>query len=412
VCSVDSDETEKDVANKITMWTEMGCGVGVNLSKWINNYSIKNPSAFKLILDSIGQSQQKLWERGIKRTATMVNIDFPVDEISIQSLRISETDYLKHLNIAVNITDDEMEKCQILGSVENKKILDLCKSIWSCGNPGILFIDRINFDHPFNLERLETCNPCAEQFLMPNEVCCLGSISVDKFIKENRFCENEFKVCVRESVRFLDTVIDSSEFPSVESSKISKNRRRIGLGIMGLASMLDKLEIEYSSNENILLSQYLSKLLKNESIEASRNLSLEYCNFPDIHFSTLRERRNSYLNSIAPTGAISMIFNVSNGIDPIYANTIIKDNTKIVLRNNANLQLETTLDIEYQKQIDVLSIWQENIDGGISKTIIVKEDTSIHDIYEVIIYSWKKKCKGISVFRQNSRDNAFKISHI
>jgi ribonucleoside-diphosphate reductase alpha chain len=247
---------------------------------------------------------------------------------------------------------------------------------------------------------------------MPNEVCCLGSISVDKFIKENRFCENEFKVCVRESVRFLDTVIDSSEFPSVESSKISKNRRRIGLGIMGLASMLDKLEIEYSSNENILLSQYLSKLLKNESIEASRNLSLEYCNFPDIHFSTLRERRNSYLNSIAPTGAISMIFNVSNGIDPIYANTIIKDNTKIVLRNNANLQLETTLDIEYQKQIDVLSIWQENIDGGISKTIIVKEDTSIHDIYEVIIYSWKKKCKGISVFRQNSRDNAFKISHI
>ena len=230
------------------------------------------------------------------------------------------------------------------------------------------------------------------------------------FVVEGKIDFQRLNNCVTESIVFLDNVIDASSFPCFESKTLALNRRRIGLGIMGLDTMFEKLGVDYSSKEAIDLCLEISKLFKEFSISSSEELAKKSMSFPDFNKSSLKQpRRNSYLNSIAPTGAISMIFQNSSGIEPTFANKIVKGDIIVSLRRQGN-NTKTVYEVSPESQIDVLSIWQGNIDGGISKTLNLTEDKTYNHIFAAVILAWIKGCKGLSIFRHNSRKSSFTIS--
>lgn len=410
VTSIDADETEGEISKRITRWTELGSGVGINVSEWVRNRANKKTNYLKIISEAICKSQQTLWDKGITRTATMVNVDFNIDGISDLSLDISRKEELRHINLGILLSNSILEKAQIKDSPENKKLKNICNTIWKCGNPGLIFIDNVNKFHPFKNENINACNSCAEQFLLPNEGCCLGSINLSKFIYNKGIDFERLQDCIKESIVFLDLIIDASSFPCHDSKLHALNRRRIGLGIMGLGTMLEKLNFDYNSKEAINLCDEISKFFKDHSINTTEELAKQKGAFPDFNKSTLPTlRRNSYLNSIAPTGAISMLFQNSSGIEPVFANKIIKGNIEINLRSSAT-NIRTAYDIDINSQIEMLATWQNNIDGGISKTLNISEDKEVDHIFKAIIQAWRKGCKGLSIYRNNSRKNAFSIT--
>ncbi len=403
VAAPEPDESLQDLSRRITSWTRKGCGVGLN----VTSLTRRRPNtSLSEVIESIGRSQQCLWDEGIRRTATMVNIDFGVAHIAEASRMISAASVLRHLNIAVMLPDLVLTAAaRPEGSRERAELQRLADAVWTCGNPGFVFVDRVNRDHPFVDETIHACNSCAEQFLLPNEGAPLGSINLAAFVDSGTFDFRSLGEVTKTSVRFLNDVIDATSFPSAEAQTICERRRRIGLGVMGYDTALHSLGIPYGSDDAIALTREIGIHLANQASGESRTLGSVHGSFSDVAASShAAPRRNSNLLSIAPTGGISSLLGVSSGIEPLFGAHLRKEEATVVM-NLANSSREAVPpeSIHWRSHLRTLVAWQDRIDGGISKTINVPETTSKSTILEIILEGWRLGAKSVSIFRKGCR---------
>ncbi|MBW6514470.1 MAG: vitamin B12-dependent ribonucleotide reductase [Candidatus Syntrophosphaera sp.] len=335
------------------------------------------------------------------------------------------------------------------------------------GEPGIVFLDKINAANPTpHIGRIESTNPCGEQPLLPNEACNLGSINLALLIKDGDVDWEKLREIVRLSVDFLDDVIDCSKFPLPQIDEMVKANRKIGLGVMGWADLLYQLELPYTSDEAVALAGELMEFIDFEAKQRSLELAADkgsFPNFPGSIYATMSlERqplkqdwqklikdiknsgiRNSTLTTIAPTGTISMILDTSGGIEPQFSLVYIKnvmDGEKLLYVNHwfqkaleregllsqellekvsqsgtvADLEevpehikqvFQTAHDISPEWHIRMQSAFQKYTDNAVSKTINFPHDATLEDIQIAYEMAYQLGCKGITVYRDGSREN-------
>ncbi|MEJ2700607.1 MAG: adenosylcobalamin-dependent ribonucleoside-diphosphate reductase, partial [Desulfuromonadales bacterium] len=256
---------------------------------------------------------------------------------------------LNNFNISVAVTDEFMEAVQrdetysLIDPRENKKVDELnarevyqalVRQAWENGDPGIIFLDRINRDNPTpELGEIESTNPCGEQPLLPMEACNLGSINLAKFVIESDEEPAVDYEALREtvwlSVRFLDDTIDMSKYPLKEIECMVRGNRKIGLGVMGFADMLYQLRVPYNSERALELAEEVMAFIQKESHEASKYLAAQRSTFENFEKSIFKDRkdcvyRNATTTTIAPTGTLSIIAGCSSGIEPLFALSFVR----------------------------------------------------------------------------------------
>jgi len=373
---------------------------------------------------------------------------------------------ITNFNISIAITEDFMNKViedqeyplidphtkKETSRLRAKEVFELIvDKAWKNGEPGIVFIDRINKDNPTpSLGEIESTNPCGEQPLLPFESCNLGSINLSKVICGNGKKDvdwDKLKRLVHLGVHFLDNVIDMNKFPLDEIKEMTRTNRKIGLGVMGWADLLIQLGISYNSDEAVDLAEKIMSFIDAEAKRRSENLAEIRGAFPSYNDSRLAEdnsspRRNATLTTIAPTGTISIISNVSSGIEPLFAISYyrnVMDNDKLVEVNplfediakqegfySRKLMEEiaekgSLKDIEevpekYKKIFvtshDIAPLWhirmqatfQKYTDNAVSKTVNFHHEASREDVREVYMLAYKLGCKGVTIYRDKSRE--------
>jgi len=377
---------------------------------------------------------------------------------------------ITNFNISVAATDTFMEALsrgeeydlvnphtrKVVGRLSAKEVFDrMVSAAWRTGDPGMVFIDRINAS-PANptpdLGQVEATNPCGEQPLLPNEACNLGSLNVSKFARRGDDGElsldwDEMERVVRLAVRFLDDVIEMNPYPLPEIDETVKSNRRIGLGIMGWADLLFIMGIPYDSQEAIDLAERLMSFVKEKSHDQCAKLAEERGPFPNWSksiYKDVRPMRNSTVTTIAPTGTISMIAGCSSGIEPIFAlafqhrvkqpdgervltfvnetfEAIAKDRgfysdalkEEIARRGslhgipglpeNAANVFKTSHDIPFEWHVRHQAAFQRYTDNGVSKTINLRNDASEEDVASAYRLAWELGCLGITVFRDGCK---------
>ena len=325
----------------------------------------------------------------------------------------------------------------------------LIEHAWSNGEPGCIFIDTVNRTNPLpGLGRIECCNPCGEQFLHSGDACNLGSINLEKFVKEDKTLNRErLRDVAKVAVRFLDNVVDLTNFPVERVSNMFKNNRRIGLGVMGLADMLFLMGLPYNSEEGRKVAAEAMKVIQEAAIEASVALGEEKGNFANFDKSVwagkVKTMRNASLTNVAPTGSTAMLLDVSSGVEPYFALAYRRDSClagkmepfvnkhlKKALVNagcytdeimdkilsTGTLQgvdevpeeirkvFVTSLDISARDHILMQSGVQKYCCNAISKTINFPKSATREDVRTGFIEGYRQGCKGLTVYRNGSRE--------
>ena len=428
---------------------------------------------------------------GTRRGANMAILDVSHPQI-LEFIKCKEnTTELTNFNLSVGISQDFMMAVmsdndynlisphtkQIHSSLKAKDVFSLIVEMaHKNGEPGIIFLDRINEHNPTPLcGVIESTNPCGEQPLLPNEACNLGSINLLCVLKKDKIDWDYLKQVVRDSVDFLDCVIDQSKFPLPEIGEMVVANRKIGLGIMGWAELLFKMKIAYDSQEAIDLAEEIMEFIDYHGKERSMELAMEKGSFPNFKKSiygkgTLKRNnkkkdwkelikkiqtngiRNATITTIAPTGTISMISDTSSGIEPLFSLVFIKqvmDGEKLLYINGifdkvitetnifANEPSAKTLQKELMEKIadegglkniaeipesikkvyvtshDIEPVWhikmqaafQKYTDNAVSKTINFPRSATKEDIQIAFELAWSLGCKGVTVYRDGSREN-------
>tara|TARA_Y100000310_G_scaffold78332_1_gene74956 strand:- start:643 stop:2919 length:2277 start_codon:yes stop_codon:yes gene_type:complete len=340
---------------------------------------------------------------------------------------------------------------------------EIIKGAWMNGEPGMVWLDRINQDNSTPmLGQINATNPCGEQPLLSGESCNLGSINVGNFIEyvdtpvpNTFFDEERFATVITTCVRFLDNVVDANQHPTEYTTAMNQSTRKIGLGIMGFADLLVRLNIPYDSDEAIKLADKIGFVLKEQADKISAEIGKQKDSFPAFDKSPLNKinggaweaMRNAWRLSIAPTGTISMIANCSSGIEPLFALAYKKHNMSAALENMElfyiNDDLKQRLDmshtaiaeylddghsidglmdpqlrkvftvsdeINYDNHIKMQATFQKYVDSGISKTINLPSEATEADIAVAYDQAWDLNCKGITVYRRGSREREVLVS--
>jgi ribonucleoside-diphosphate reductase alpha chain len=404
---------------------------------------------------------------GTRRGANMgiLRVDHPdiLDFITCKS----QTNRLNNFNISVALTEEFMKAVEsgeeyslvnphsreVTGRLPARDVFErIVDSSWKNGEPGMIFIDRINRDNPTpKLGAIESTNPCGEQPLLPYESCNLGSINLANMITTQdghaRIDYDKLKATVATAVRFLDNVIDMNNYPLAEIRQMTVGNRKIGLGVMGFADMLIALGIPYDSDEALAVAQELMSFVQEESGAASCNLARERGPFPNYDVSVFPDRggakrRNATTTTIAPTGTISIIAGVSSGIEPIFALSYtrnVMDNDHLVevhplfdaeMRRRGLYSVErmtelskvgtlrhmesipedvarvyvTAHDISPEAHLRMQAAFQKYTENAVSKTVNFPSDATRDDIRKVFVLAFRLGCKGVTVYRDKSRD--------
>ena len=336
---------------------------------------------------------------------------------------------------------------------------EIIQGAWMNGEPGMVWLDRINQDNTTpELGQINATNPCGEQPLLSGESCNLGSINVGNFLSHTypvEFDEKRFAQVIGVCTRFLDNVVDANRHPTEYTTAMNQSTRKIGLGIMGFADLLIRLNIPYDSDEAIKLADQIGTILKEEADNSSAEIAKHKGSFPAFDKSPLNKinggqwetMRNAWRLSIAPTGTISMIANCSSGIEPLFALAYKKHNMSAALENMelfyVNDDLKTRLDMSYNEITEYLkdghsidglmepklrnvfmvsdeikhdshirmqATFQKYVDSGISKTINLPSEATAHDIAMAYDQAWELGCKGITVYRRGSREREVLVS--
>ncbi|MBC7109850.1 MAG: adenosylcobalamin-dependent ribonucleoside-diphosphate reductase, partial [Archaeoglobi archaeon] len=298
------------------------------------------PLSFMKIFDV---TTEVIKQGGRRRGANMGVLDVTHPDILDFIVSKEKEGILTNFNISVAVSDDFMERAlsnqdyelvnprngEVVRTLNAGDVFRLiARSAWMSGDPGVLFMDRINEDNPTpSLGRIEATNPCGEQPLLPYESCNLGSINLAKFVKNGEIDWEGLEEVIPLAVRFLDDVIDVNVFPLKKIKEMTKANRKIGLGVMGFADMLIQMEIPYESQDAIRTAEKLMKFISERAREASKELAYERGSFPNFEISTLKHygaMRNATVTTIAPTGSISIIAGCSSGIEPIFAVSYVR----------------------------------------------------------------------------------------
>ncbi|MGC8810847.1 MAG: adenosylcobalamin-dependent ribonucleoside-diphosphate reductase, partial [bacterium] len=390
-----------------------------------------------------------------------------VDHPDILEFIAAKADHgrLRNFNLSVGITDAFMkavaaeEMYELINPrtgetterLPARMVFDLiAQSAWKNGEPGVIFLDRLNRDNPTpHLGLIESTNPCGEQPLLPYESCNLGSLNLARFVSNKEIDFPRLKEIIKLAVHFLDNVIDMNRYPLPQIEEVTKGNRKIGLGVMGFADMLVQLEIPYDSDEAIYTAEKVMSFIQGEAQKASENLAKErgpFPNFPHSIFAQRQEnpRRNATLTTIAPTGTLSIIANCSSGIEPLYALVyerlaLEKERFLVVNPYFQNIsQQEGWFSAELLKKItqrgslrslapgevpekwrkvfataqDIAPEWhlrmqmafQRYTDNAVSKTVNFPAHCAVADVAKVFQMAYQLGCKGVTVYVQGSRD--------
>jgi len=411
------------------------------------------PLTFMDVWDS---SCRTIMSAGVRRGAMMATMrcDHPDVEKFIEAKR--DPLRLRMFNMSVLITDEFMEAVKtgskfdlkfngkVYKTINAKSLWDkIMSSTFHYAEPGVIFIDRINKMNNLNYcETIACTNPCGEQPLPPYGACLLGSINLVAILNDDyAINQRSLEATVRMAVRMMDNVVDVSKFPLPEQEEEAKNKRRIGLGVTGLADALALGGIVYGSDEAVAWTDRIMKSISVAAYQASIDLAKEKGPFPlfdaDKYLATenmkgmpkhIREQikefgiRNALLTSIAPTGTISLYAgNVSSGIEPIFAlsyerKVMQKDGSKVTevvedygvtkwKRDNVGVPLPksfvTAQTLEPNAHVRMQAAAQRWIDSSISKTINVPEDIDFDSFKQVYLDAYNSGCKGCTTYRPN-----------
>ena len=433
----------------------------VSTTSGISSGPISFMKVFNVATETIKQG-------GTRRGANMgiLRVDHP-DILQFITCKEDQTE-LTNFNISVAITDKFMEALEVDGEYDlinprsgepvkslkaSKVFYMIVERAWKNGEPGIVFIDRINKTQPTPaIGQIESTNPCGEQPLLPYEACNLGSINLARFVKtvngEPEVDFDRLRETIKLCVRFLDNVIDQNKYPLPLIDKTTKANRKIGLGLMGWADMLIKMNIPYDSSEALQLGEKVMKFIHDEGWAASKELAKERGTFPNFEKSIFATNgtgpvRNATVTTIAPTGTISLIAGCSSGIEPLFALAYEKhvmDNEKLLEVHNDFVKVArekgfyskelmekvakqggvfglSEVPEEIQKvftishhitpewHMKMQAVFQKYTDNAVSKTVNCPNDASKHDIETIFRLAYKLGCKGVTVYRDGSRDS-------
>ena len=333
-------------------------------------------------------------------------------------------------------------------SLPAKLVFDLIVDMaWRTGDPGLIFIDEINRHNPTpELGKIESTNPCGEQPLLPYESCNLGSINLTKVMEKGEINWEKLKELVRKAVHFLDNVIDVNRFPLPEIEKMTKGNRKIGLGVMGWAETLIMLGVPYNSKEALQIAEKVMKFIVEEARKKSVELGLERGSFPNFEKSIWYKKgfkalRNATVTTIAPTGTISIIADVTSGIEPLFAVSYVrnvlggaklleinhlfeetakkrgfysKDLMMKIAKKGSIKDLDgipedvkkifvTAFDVEPEWHVRMQAAFQKYTDNAVAKTVNLPREATPEDVRKVFMLAYKLKCKGITVYRYGSK---------
>jgi ribonucleoside-diphosphate reductase alpha chain len=422
------------------------------------------PVSFMEVFNS---ATEAIKQGGTRRGANMgcLRVDHPdiLDFITCKQ----DTTKLTNFNISVLLTEKFVEAAfkgadydllnprtgTPIKKLNAGKVFDLIVNMaWRNGEPGIIFIDRVNRDNPTpHLGQIESTNPCGEQPLLGYESCNLGSINLAHMVRESDSRpEIDFEKLgrtVKMAVRFLDDVIDVNQYPLDQISEMTRGNRKVGLGVMGFADMLLQLGVPYDSEEGISIAEQVMSFISQEGRKASCELATERGVFPNFQGSVFdradgMEIRNATVTTIAPTGTLSIIASCSSGVEPLFAISYIKrvlDGAELVEVNpyfeavarergfyseelmreiaekgtvRGNDKVPEDVQKVYGTALDIAPVWhvrmqaafQRFTDNAVSKTVNFREDATPEDVRQVYELAYKEGCKGVTIYRYGSRD--------
>ncbi|MEK6856985.1 MAG: adenosylcobalamin-dependent ribonucleoside-diphosphate reductase, partial [Nanoarchaeota archaeon] len=399
---------------------------------------------------------------GKRRGANMaiLNISHP-DVREFISLK-SNPSLMKNFNISVAVTDSFMDAVEkdlevalinpktknVVKKEKAKELFNLIsENAWKTGDPGLIFIDEINRWNPTpQIGKLDSTNPCGEQPLLPYESCNLGSINLAKMFFKGKFSWEKFKQTINTGVHFLDNVIDANKYPLPEIEAVTKSNRKIGIGVMGFAETLLKLEIPYNSKEALDFADKLMKFLRDESHKKSQELGQKRGSFPNFAGSSYAKKykflRNATITTIAPTGSISILADCTSGIEPLFAISFTREILEGTQLLEVNKEFEevaqekeffskalmskiarkgsvqdikevpkqvkrvfvTAFDIEPDWHVKMQTVFQKYTDNAVSKTVNLPADATVEDVKKIYLLAYKLKCKGITVYRYGAKE--------
>ncbi|TET18242.1 MAG: vitamin B12-dependent ribonucleotide reductase, partial [Dehalococcoidia bacterium] len=417
--------------------------------------------AFDVATDVIKQG-------GMRRGANMaiLNVDHP--DIMKFIMAKDDPTAFTNFNLSVAVTNEFMEAVkastdyelvnprtkQVEGKLNAKEVFDqIAAMAWKTGDPGIVFIDRINQDNPTpHLGNIESTNPCGEQPLLPYGSCNLGSINLARMLRtKNGTAEIDYPKLaetVKIAVKFLDNVIDVNKFPLPEIAEMTRKSRKIGLGVMGFADMLIKLGIPYDSEKALEVAEDVMAKIQKYATEASKELAQERGVFPAFEGSVYDDKhtgikvRNATRTTIAPTGTLSIIAGCSSGIEPLFALSYtrnILDGAQLLevnpyfeevaksegfyseelmqrLADGAKLHdmdevpdgikrlFVTAHEIQPEWHVKIQAAFQKSTHNAVSKTVNFPQEATREDIAKVYVMAYEEGLKGITIYRDRSRE--------
>jgi ribonucleoside-diphosphate reductase alpha chain len=399
---------------------------------------------------------------GTRRGANMaiLRVDHP-DVLTFIKLK-EDMNEMRNFNISVAVTEKFMDALrkgekydlvaphngEVTGQLDAREVFNLLvHHAWLTGDPGVVFIDRANKLNPArHVETLEATNPCGEQWLAPNDSCNLGSINVGRYVKAGTVDWDRLRKTVHSTVHFLDNIIDMNRYPIPQITEKTMSNRRIGLGVMGFADLLIELGVPYNSPEGIDTGRTLMRFVHEEAKNASEDLAKVRGNFPNYPGSDYerigRPMRNVAVDTVAPTGTISMIADCSSGIEPLFAIAFTKtvmDGTALAYVHpkfesiakkegwyskdlmdriawEGSIQsfdevpdkwkrvFVTAADCAPEDHVRMQAAFQEFVDNAISKTVNFPHEATEEEVSRVYMLAYELGCKGVTVFRDGSRD--------
>ena len=404
---------------------------------------------------------------GTRRGANMgiMRVDHP-DILDFISCKVDNRE-LSNFNISVAVTEDFMRAVEadadlplvnpstrkVARKLKAREVFDrIVEMAWKTGDPGVVFLDRINRDNPTpQLGEMESTTPCGEQPLLPYEPCNLGSINLSLMLREDgsrsEIDWERLERTIRIGVHFLDNVIDMSRYPLDQIDRMAKGNRKIGLGVMGFADMLIRLGIPYDSEEAVRTGERIMQFVKEKGWMASEELARDRGVFPNYGGSKYDtpggpRLRNATVTTVAPTGTLSIIAGCSSGIEPLFALSFTRHvlgdvdlpevydyfletarkrgfySDQLLMRITAGESIQrmgevpedlkrlfaTAFDIAPEWHVRMQAAFQRHTDNAVSKTINFPPQATKEDVRKAFLLAYREGVKGITIFRSGSKN--------